>query len=190
MTLRMVKFPLIVLGIVAALFLLVYFGGSNLLPNIAGAPQESTTVPQQGSSLMGRQAPYFDLPDLSGTHVKSTQFARTPIVVVFWSTWNSQAADQIQILDQYIARASTEARLVPAIAINSQEERSLVSSFMNRGGYRVQMLLDVRGITTGDYQIKSLPTLYFIDGAGVVRDVYVGVLSEKMLKDRVGQILQ
>lgn len=119
-----------------------------------------------------------------------TQFIRTPVVIVFWSTWNSQAADQIQILDQYIARASTEAQLASIVAINSQEEKSLVSSFMNRGGYRVRTLLDVQGIATGDYQVKSLPTFYFIDGTGLVRDVYVGVLSEKMLRDRVVQILQ
>lgn len=68
MTLKMVKIPLIALGIVAALFLGVYFGGSNLLPNIAGAPQESTNVSQQSGVLVGGKLP-ISICRISPAHV-------------------------------------------------------------------------------------------------------------------------
>ncbi len=190
MTFKTIQTPLIALGIVGTLFLFVYLGGSSVLPSITGAPRLDTTEAPPSASLIGQQSPYFDLPDISGTHVKLTQFSTTPIIVVFWSTWNSQAADQIQILDQYIAHKSPEAQLAPVVAINSQEEKSLVSSFVSRGGYQVQVVLDTQGIATSQYQIKSLPTFFFIDSTGIVRDVHAGVLSEKELMDRVDRVLQ
>lgn len=173
----------------AAIFLFIYLGGPSLLLRIAG--QEVASAPTPGDTLIGNRLPYFDLPDLAGGRVRSSDFADTPLVVVFWSTWNEQAADEMHIIDQYLAsRSAQDGSLVKIIAINSQEERSVVSSFMGRGGYRVQALLDTQGVAGERYGIKSLPVFYFADRAGIIREIYAGMLSQSALMNKMEKILQ
>jgi peroxiredoxin len=166
----------------------VYGGGSSLLLDIAGQPTPEALSPDIG--LLNNQMPYFDLPNLAGDHVRSSDFIDTPLVIMFWSTWNTQAADEMHILDQYLADSFAQNHLVKVVAINSQEERSTVSSFMNRGGYQVQTLLDIQGLTSEKYNIKSIPTFYFVNRAGVIQEIYSGALSERSLMNKIEKILQ
>jgi cytochrome c biogenesis protein CcmG, thiol:disulfide interchange protein DsbE len=189
----MKKPRLVALGIIAALgiaiFYALYLGGSALVLDVAGQGAPDTAA--SGAGLLGNRLPYFDLPNLAGERVRSSDFADTPLVVVFWSTWNAPAADQMHILDQYLADQSSRSnRLVKIVAIDSQEERSIVSSFMKRGGYQVPALLDAQGIAGEQYAIKSLPTFYFIDRAGIVREIYSGMLNQSALINKLEKILQ
>lgn len=171
-----------------AIFSFIYFGESSLVAGMTGDATAGKTTPSDG--LIGSRLPYFDLSDLAGDRVRSSDFADTPLVIVFWSTWNEQSADEMHIIDQYIAGGSTQSALVKIIAIDSQEERSVVSSFMSRGGYRVRTLLDARGIASERYGIKGLPAFYFADGAGVVREAYVGMLNQSTLTEKIEKLLK
>ena len=174
----------------AALAVLLFFGlffaASGTLTSQSKAP--ATSAPD--SELIGARAPYIDLPDTSGNHVRLDDFAGMPLVVVFWSTWNADASDQIHILDQFLSSGSADSKLVKVIAIDSQEDRSVVASFMRRGGYQVPVLVDAQGAVSDAYGIKSLPTAYFIGRDGVIRDVHAGVLSGKSLVDNVESLIQ
>jgi peroxiredoxin len=186
------KRTLIVLGILiitlGAIFSLIYFGGASLVLNVAGQNASDTSV--SGAGLLGKRLPYFDLPELAGERVRSTDFADTPLVLVFWSTWNAQSADQMHILDQYLGEQSSQNRLVKIVAIDSQEERSVVSSFMNRGGYQVPTLLDAQGIASEQYGIKGLPAFFFVDRAGIVREALAGTMSRQALMNKIEKIVQ
>ena len=180
---------LAILGIGGLLFAAVHFGALGSVSILAGNASVDQGNQVQ-SNLIGRQAPFFDLPDVTGNHVKVSDFIDMPLAVVFWSTWNDAAADQMHILDQYLASHVVQAELVKIIAIDSQEERSIVSSFLRRGGYTVPTLVDSSGATSESYKIKSLPTTYFIDRSGVIQDAYAGVLNEKMLAEKIERIVQ
>lgn len=179
---------LIGIAVLAALFGVVYLGGSALVLDVAG--QNAAEAPASGVGLLNNQLPYFDLPNLAGNRVRSSDFTDTPLIIVFWSTWNTQSADQIHILDQYLGDQSSRSWLIKIVAIDSQEEKSVVSSFMKRGGYQVQMLLDTQGITSGQYALKSVPTFFFVDRTGVIREIYSGMLNQSTLMSKIEVILQ
>lgn len=174
--------------VLAALFGVVYLGGSSLVLDVAG--QNATDVPVSGVGLLNNRLPYFDLPNLTEDRVRSSDFTDTPLVIVFWSTWNTQSADQIHILDQYLADQTSRRQLVKIVAIDSQEEKSVVSSFIKRGGYQVQTLLDTQGIASGQYALKSVPTFFFVDRTGVIREIYSGVVSQRVLMNKIEKIVQ
>lgn len=178
-----------ILGI-ALLACALYFGGSLFVLGLADTSEERLLPLDTDTSLIGSQAPYFDLPDIAGDHTRISDLNNAPLVVVFWSTWNSTSADQVKILDDYISSRQNEVELVHIVAINSQEERSIVSSFIRRGGYLVPTLVDSQGSVSEQYKIKSLPTLYFIDRDGIVREVYSGLISQKMLVDKIEGIVR
>lgn len=139
-----------------------------------------------GASLK-KQAPYFELFDLEGKKVKSSDFMGTPTVLTFWTTWNPSATDQIKILDDY-ARKDSE-KLFNIVTISSQEDTSAVTAFIRRGGYEVEVLLDESGAITKMYRARNLPVTYFIDKKGVLSEVFVGILTEKQLVEKVERLL-
>ncbi len=157
---------------------------------LTGASERSGTTDTQSLALRGNHAPYFDLPDTNGTHVRLSDFENTPTVVMFWATWNTDSADALSILDQYNQRQNASDSLVKVVAIDSLEERSIVGSFKQRGKYLTNILVDTQGSVSEDYKVKSLPTYYFIDASGVIEEVYGGVLSESELVDKIEGILR
>ncbi len=176
------------IAVLVVLFFVLYLSGSSLVLSVAG--QKTSDVSVSGAGLLNNQLPYFDLPTLAEDRVQSTDFTDMPLVIVFWSTWNTQAADEMHIIDQYLTDRTSQHTLVKIVAIDSQEEKSVVSSFMVRGGYQVQTLLDTQGIAGERYALKSVPAFYFIDRTGVIREIYSGMLSESALMNKIENILQ
>ncbi len=174
---------------IALLFAGLFFFGSSLVPDLSGGISQGEESAAQNGDLLNARAPYFDLPGLSGDHVALSNFANKPLVVMFWATWSPQSTDALHVVDEYIASHPEVAPLVSVVTINSQEEKSLVASYMRRGGYKTQVLLDTLGKAGEAYGVKSLPLFVFIDSTGVVRSTYAGVLSEKMLGDKVESVL-
>ena len=52
---------------------------------------------------------------------------------------------------------------------------------MNKGKYTFPVLLDKNGKVAQRYQVQGLPTTFFIDNKGVIKDVKVGALSASQL---------
>jgi len=131
-------------------------------------------------------APYFELENLQGGKVKVSDFLGKPVVLVFWTTWNVLSVDQIRILTEVELPREVQLQI---ITINSQEDRSVVSSFVERGDYDIEVLLDESGAVGEMYKIKTLPVMYFLDKDGNVADIYVGLLDAEAIVEKVGEIL-
>ena len=135
-----------------------------------------------------KKAPFWDLPDLDGNRVLLADFSEKPLVLTFWTSWNELAANQFSILDKLYAE--TEYReLFDIVAINSQEGRGKVFNFVSRGGYTLPIILDELGAVGEEYGLRQTPTTYFIDKNGFIHEVFVGILDEKSLVEKVEKIL-
>ena len=131
-------------------------------------------------------APDFELPDVRGEKIKLSNLSKKAVMLVFWTTWNPAAEDQIAIVESYYQKNKDRGDVV-LLAINSQENKSVVSSFLGRSEYQVLVLLDETGKVGESYAIHIVPTFYFIK-EGRVRDRYVGILSENEIQDRVAKL--
>lgn len=179
--------------IIAGVFLLYALGGSlisevtkEVVIEERGQIAAAGIGPPAGEA--GKPAPFFELPDLAGHKTKVTDFLGTQLVLTFWTTWNGNSTDQIKIFDDYLRKDTRN--LFKIIAISSQEDKSAVANFVNRGGYKVQILLDETGSASEKYQARNLPVTYFIDKDGVLRDIFVGILLEKTVVDKIEQLLR
>jgi peroxiredoxin len=169
----------------------LYFAGKYILPDITGSSDVVLTGESKKiGAFIGSRAPAFNLRDMSGKNIRLADFAGAPTIVVFWSTWNKDSADQIKIIDDYSRDYKDRAGLVHIVAINSQEDESVVSSFIRRGGYITSSLLDTFGDVTNLYSVHSLPTFFFIGRDGVIHDTEIGIMSEKVLVEKVENLLK
>ena len=177
----------ILLG-VAILFGFLYFAGLKLLPGVDG----NSLNEDVGVSMLdkvGSVASFFDLPDVNHSRIRLSDFQGKPLIVFFWSTWDSNSSDQVKIFDDFIKTQSISDGLF-VVGIDSQEDFSIGSSFVRRGGYSVPVVVDSSGATTENYGVKGLPTVFFIDRDGVIRDVWSGVLSVRQIVDKAEVILK
>jgi peroxiredoxin len=183
----------IILPIAAAAILAyaaLHFAGTAILPALVGsAPAQTDVVDPLDSSLIGKRAPSFDLPQVGGGRMRLADILGSPAVIVFWATWNKESEDQLKILDDYMANEKGQATLVRVVAIDSQEDPSIVSSFMRRGGYSVPTLEDSFGDTSTAYGVKGLPKAYFIAKDGTISSIHGGILSEQDLVQKVEDLI-
>lgn len=168
-------------------FLLTIIG--NIFVNEITKDVTITTERQSVSSIdFGKKAPNFMLPDLAQGVVEVSDFIGKSLVLVFWTTWNPLAVDQINFFDKYLAK--DEDKLFVVLAINNQEERSIVANFMKRGGYSVRVLLDRSGVVGELYSIQTLPTTYFIDKDGIMRDIVIGPLNKELFIEKLQTVIR
>ncbi len=176
----------------AGILFLAYFGESLISEVTLEIPLEDRGVKISGVKI-DEKAPYFELKDPEEKSVAITEFLGKPFILTFWTTWNTLSADQIKIFDDYLAAREKKdngiGALFEIVTINSQEDKSIVSNFMRRGGYQVKVLLDEDGSTGEIYQARNLPVTYFMDSDGIIRDVSVGILSEEMLLQKIEAII-
>mgnify|MGYP001578622022 CR=1 FL=1 len=187
-----IKILAYILSAVILIFFLFFLIGKSVLPDFLGnsVPINETSLSLDNEKLLDKKAPDFDLPDNTGNRVKLAYFSNTPSMLVFWSTWNTESADQIKILDDYLSNERIDSSIFNIVAINSLEDSSIVKSFIKRGGYNVSVAMDSTGYISNYYNVKSLPTTFFIDKEGIIKEIYTGVLSEDMIVDKVENLLR
>lgn len=136
---------------------------------------------------VGEQAPYWELRSLDGSVITLTDVLDRPLVLTFWTSWNTNSANQLTIFDEVLTRSDDLPFKI--VAINNQEDESVVRNFIGRGGYETFILLDETGEVGERYAIRNLPTFFFIDTNGIVQSVFVGVLDPREIEDKALRLL-
>jgi thiol-disulfide isomerase/thioredoxin len=130
-------------------------------------------------------APDFTLTSIDKELVTLSQFRGTPIVVNFWATWCPPCRDEMPLFDAY-AEKHEESLVI--LAVNSGESAQDVEPFTVNFGNELVFLLDIENEVGNLYQVRGLPTTYFIDAEGVLQSMHIGALSEPLLRSYLEKI--
>lgn len=79
------------------------------------------------------------------------------------------------------------------LAVNSTNQDSLpaVKQFIDEYEISFPVLFDDLGTAANDYQIRSLPTTFFIGKDGVISEVVIGgPMAEALLRSRIDDMLE
>lgn len=181
---------LIILIVFTAIYFIVKVSSKDILNKILG--DTNTKIEDKmliSNKLVNKKVPFFDLPTIDGKRIKLSEFTNKPFVVIFFASWNVESASQLKILDEYLSSTRKEDKIVKILTIDSQEEMSVIKSFIRRGGYQVPVIVDTKGDVGESFNIKSLPTVFFVDRNGIIREVYSGVLNKVTLVDKIEQLI-
>jgi thiol-disulfide isomerase/thioredoxin len=122
--------------------------------------------------LVGKPAPGFRLPDLSGYETSLEQYRGKLVLVDFWATWCGPCRVSMPIVDKLQAEHPDDLVL---LAVNLQEDDDKVRRYVERQHLRARVLLDRDGRVGGSYGIRSIPMQILIDKTGTIRHVQVGL---------------
>ncbi len=132
-------------------------------------------------------APPFTLSSTTGDKVDLGALHGQVVVVNFWATWCPPCRAEMPALDQ-VYRARKEAGL-RVLAVNQQEDAASVQSFGQQLGLSFPLLLDPNGAVNVRYQVRALPSTFFIDRRGIIRQVVVGPLTRAGMEAQVNALL-
>lgn len=135
---------------------------------------------------IGDSGPDFKLQDLAGKEVSLKDFRGKAVVLNFWATWCPPCRAELPDFQ----KEHKGARDFVILTVNQQEDKKTVSSFMNKGKYTFPVLLDLKGTVGSLYQVRGIPTTYFIDKKGIIRDVAVGALTGRQLRQRIENLIK
>ncbi len=170
----------------------IYVIGRYILPEIIGkvSLEDEARTALPGESLLNKRAPAFNLQSTLGGRSRLSDYYGAPLVVFFWATWNEASSNELRIFDDYLKNNPEQASLIRLVAINSQEDASIAESFVKRGKYSIETLLDVYGEVSSAYSVKSLPSIFFISHEGEIVEIHSGTLSEASFVDKVDRLLR
>jgi len=133
--------------------------------------------------LVGVEAPSFSLPSTKGEIFDLDDAKGRAFVLSFISTWSPLSIEQVPILNASLGESD-----IPSKLVSVQETVSKLSVFVKKGKYNLDIVVDADGELVEKYQIKSLPTHFFIDKKGVIKKVITGVLNEEEIENGLVEI--
>lgn len=131
-------------------------------------------------------APDFTLPRFeTGDLVSLGDLTGKPMVLNFWATWCGPCRAEMPMLQAASERYADDIRI---IGVDYGEDPSVVGPFLEEVGVTFPILLDQDLSVSNQYRIMGLPTTFFIDADGVIRQVYAGELNGAILAQGIVDI--
>jgi len=129
-------------------------------------------------AALGQVAPSWELRDLQGRPVRLDDFRGKPVLVNFWAVWCPPCREEMPLLDG-LAR---ERHDVAVVAVDVGDGAQDVADFLRAHHLTLPVALDAQGTVAARYNVHGLPTTFFLDAQGVVREIHIGALDERSLR--------
>ncbi len=148
--------------------------------------------------IVGHLAPDFAAPSVEGTAVSTTPISLIdfvdregesgiPVVLNFWASW----CGPCRIETPHFQEQSLKFReQVAILGVNQGESVQTIADFGTSFGLTYPLLYDAENVVNDAYDVFNLPTTIFIDRYGVVREVYVGAISQAVLQERINRLVK
>lgn len=118
------------------------------------------------------KAPDFELPGLDGKPASLSDFRGKPVLLNFWATWCPPCRAEMPYIQEIYEEWSGKGLVV--LAINIGENPSKVGEFMESFFLSFPVLLDEDSKVSNEYNVRAIPTTFFIDKNGIIQVTKIG----------------
>jgi peroxiredoxin len=172
------------------LYLLILTAGAAWIILSADAPGAPTDA-NISAPQMGFIAPDFTLQNMDGETFKLSDLRGNAVLVNLWATWCPPCRAEMPAIEKIYREYKEQGFVVLAVNTTSQDDPLAIVPFLEEYGLTFPILLDETGEVGALYQLRSLPSSFFIDRGGVIREIVIGgPMSEALLRTRVERILK
>ena len=178
---------------------LLMFSSVTVAVGLVFAQEEMTPIPMiSGIEMLkvGDQAPDFKVGDISGTDfsMKTTLDSSKGVLIFFWSIFCEPCKAELPVIQKLSKTYKEKGIEFVGVSIDGSPMKDAISAFLKQEDYGFQALIDElnpdESFKVSDpYGVAGTPTVYIIDGSGVVRFAKVGRASEEELEEVIKQVL-
>jgi cytochrome c biogenesis protein CcmG, thiol:disulfide interchange protein DsbE len=155
------------------------------------APTGWTTQGAIPAPQKGFLAPDFALQNADGKTVRLSELRGEPVVINVWASWCTPCREEMPALQRVYRDYEDQSVVILGLNSTSQDTRDAALSFAAEQGLTFPILFDEGGEATRLYQVRALPTTFFIDAQGKIQEVITGgPMSEALLRIRVEQLIE
>ena len=136
------------------------------------------------------QAPDFALQTAAGEELRLSDLRGQAVLLNFWASWCPPCKAEMPAFERAYQAWQEQGFTILAVNAASQDNPEDAQTFAQELGLSFPILFDLDGSVNLLYQVRSLPTSFFIDPQGVIQEVVVGgPMSEALLRIRAQQLL-
>jgi cytochrome c biogenesis protein CcmG/thiol:disulfide interchange protein DsbE len=136
----------------------------------------------------GLTAPDFALQTADGQPVRLSDFAGRPVWINVWASWCAPCRAEMPDIQQVHRELQEKNPDVVLLLVSLGENPADVQRYLQSTGYDLPVLVDPDFSFTQGYRVTGLPTHYFIDRQGIIRDYVIGSLKPNGMRARLATI--
>ncbi len=172
--------------------------GLFLLVLLAGAAWIFASADRSGVSTAGRipapqkgfLAPDFTLADPQGTEYHLASLRGKAVIVNLWATWCPPCRAEMPAIQQYYEQYRQQGLVVLGVNATAQDYPLNIVPFVQQYDLSFPILLDETGAVSKSYQLRSLPSTFFINRGGSIAEIVIGgPMSGAILETYIKEIL-
>jgi len=157
----------------------------------SAVPAAATTGGLIPSPREGFLAPDFTLELLGGGQVTLSELRGKGVVINLWASWCPPCRAEMPAIQRVYEK--TRGRGLEVLAVNTtfQDSERAAADFIQELGLTFPVPLDRSGTVSRQYQLRALPSTFFVDREGIIRKVIIGgPMSEATIQTAVEEILE
>jgi peroxiredoxin len=151
----------------------------------------TTTAGEIPAPREGFLAPDFSLVTTDGENITLSDLRGQAVLVNLWATWCPPCRAEMPAMQKLYDEYKDQGFMVLAVNMTYQDNPLAVLPFTQEYDLTFPILLEETGSVAGKYELRSLPSSFFIDRDGFIQEVVIGgPMSEALLRTRIEAILK
>jgi cytochrome c biogenesis protein CcmG, thiol:disulfide interchange protein DsbE len=167
---------LAIMGVTAAIIAAVAFIVNQPTATADGVTSVTLSGAATGDApTVGKQAPDFAATTVDGKPVRLSDFKGKPVWLTFGASWCQPCRAENPDIKATYEKYKASGLVVLAIFIS--EDSAAVTDYADRIGLTYLKVADPDTKIASEYRILGIPSHYFIDSSGVLRQMKIGSLD-------------
>ena len=140
----------------------------------------------RSSAADASKAPVWELKDLDGKLVKSSDFDGKVVILDFWATWCPPCKAEIPGFIELQKKYGEKGLVVVGVSLDERGP-SVVKQFMSQFGMNYPVVMgNIQ--TMEDFGGKAIPTTFVIDRSGKIVAKHVGFASKETFENEIAPL--
>jgi peroxiredoxin len=149
----------------------------------------NTASKSDGGLEIGNSAPDFTLQTIDGKSFKLSDLRGKKVLLNFFATWCPPCNGEMPDIEAFYNDNKNHNITVLAVNLTTSEQNTKsISNFTSKYGLTFPVVLDKQGDISNVFQVINIPTSYFIDTKGVIREKMVGAMNKDTMSNLISKL--
>ena len=154
---------------------------------VKSAPTPDPSLPV--APAIGAIAPNFSLTTVDGEPVSLHDLRGKSVMVNYWVTWCIPCIEEMPVLEKLHREFQDQDFVMLSVNGIAQDDLSTVMNTLGEFEVTFPVVLDEGDAVYNEFQVRFMPTSFFIDPQGVIRHIQFGSTTEDGFRSTIEELL-